>query len=263
MKRIIISVVASVMLAAVGTYFLVGFVRGAEARALAGQEVVEVLVLNENVARGTPAEDLVTAVSVEQIPAKVRANGSVTTLDQLGGLIATVDLVAGEQLVANRFATRSALEAASRIQVPEGMQEITLSLAPPRALGGNVRPGDTVGLFASFNLRDGRDENEIESEELAELRQRLSEASKSILHELLITNVQVEQLPQSAPDDTDGSTLSLAPTGNLLVTLAVDVPQAERIIFAAEYGSIWLSAQDENTNRDGSRIRTLRNIYDD
>jgi len=76
--------------------------------------------------------------------------------------------------------------------------------------------------------------------------------------------VQFEQLSQ-APSENDGeaSRPSLAPTGNLLITLAVDVPQAERIVFASEYGTIWLTAQDGETNESGSRIRTLRNIYDE
>ena len=264
MNRRIIGVVAAVLLAAVGTAFLVAYVRGAEERALAGQETVEVLVVNEDVAQGTPASDLGDAVSTERIPAKVRANGSIVSLDDLDGQVTAVDLIAGEQLVVSRFAEPAELQAQREVEVPEGLQEVTISISPQRALGGKIAPGDIIGFFASFTFDDERDEEEIANEEQEELRQELSEASKLILNKLLVTNVQVEQLPQT-PDDEDGerSGPELAPTGNLLVTLAVDVPQAERIVFSAEYGTIWLSAQDENTSEEGSQIRTPRNIYDD
>jgi len=265
MNRRIIGVVAAVLLAAVGTAFLVTFVRGAEERALAGQETVEVLVVDQDVTRGTPASELGDAISTQRIPAKVLANGSIASLEDLDGQVTAVDLIQGEQLVASRFSDPAQLEAESEVEIPEGLQEVTISIAPHRALGGKVAPGDLVGLFASFNLDDEREEEDIANEEQEQLRQELSETSKLLLNKLLVTNVQVEQLPQAPGDEDDGESNGpeLAPTGNLLVTLAVDVPQAERIVFAAEYGTTWLSAQDENTSEDGSRIRTPRNIYDD
>jgi len=267
MNRRIIGVVAAVLLAAVGTAFLVSYVRGAEDRALAGQETVEVLVVKEEVPRGTPVDELGDAVGTERIPAKVRAAGSIGSLDSLNGQVTAADLVPGEQVLVGRFADPDDLRAQGEIEVPEGLQEVTVSIAPQRALGGRVAPGDVVGFFASFTLEvDDEDAEGDEDGELSEeeLRERVEEASKLILNKLLVTNVQVEQLPQT-PEDEDGerSGPELAPTGNLLVTLAVDVDQAERIVFSAEYGTVWLSAQDENTSEEGSRIRTPRNIYDD
>jgi pilus assembly protein CpaB len=265
MMRRVLGIVAAVLLAAVGTAFLVIYVRGAEDRALAGQETVEVLVVRETVARSTKAEDLPALVATERIPAKVRADGSITDLDQLDGQVAAVDLLPGEQLVRSRFATPAQLTEASEVEVPEGLQEVTISLEPQRAVGGQVAPGDLIGFFASFNLNDKRSEEQIASEEFEAYRQELAETTKIILHKLLVTNVQVEQLPQSSAEE-DGSERTgpdLAPTGNLLLTLAVDVEQAERIVFAAEHGTIWLSAQDEDTTEEGSTLRTPRNIYDD
>lgn len=264
MKRAIIGVVAAVLLAAVGTTALVAFVRGAEDRALAGQETVEVLVVSDHVARGTPAEELATRVVSERIPAKVRPAGTVVTLDDLEGKVATVDLVAGEQLLAARFAEPTALADGQAIPAPEGLQEVTISLDPQRAVGGRLAPGDTVGLIASFNLSDQRTDEEIANEEQEHLRQELSQTTKMLLQKLLVTAVHVEQLPPT-PDEAEGapSGPALAPTGNLLITLAVDVPQAERVVFAAEHGTVWLTAEDVEADETGSRLRTPRIIYDD
>jgi pilus assembly protein CpaB len=264
MKRRIIGVIAAVVLAIVGTAFLVIYVRGAEDRALAGQETAEVLVVTGDIERGTAAEELGDRVVTERIPAKVRAEGSIATLDDLDGQVTSVDLVPGEQLVVGRFTTPVELEAERDVEVPEGLQELTISLAPQRAVGGRITPGDTVGLFASFNLSDQRDEEQIANETSEELRQQLSETTKMILHKVLVTNVQVEQLPPAAgDDDADRTGPDLAPTGNLLITLAVDVAQAERIVFTAEHGLIWLSAEPDEADESGGLLRTPRIIYDD
>jgi pilus assembly protein CpaB len=246
MGKRIIGVVAAVLLAAVGTLSLVGYVRGAEARALAGQETVEVLVVDEEVPRETPAEDLAAFVTREQVPAKVRPAASVGSLDELEGMVTAVALVPGEQLVSTRFATPAQLAETSQVEIPDGLQQVTVSLEPQRAVGGQLRPSDTVGLLASF------------------APDVLPYNTKLVINRLLVTNVQVEQLPSSpAEGETDDTGPDLAPTGNLLVTLAVDVDQAERIVFAAEHGTVWLTAQDEDTDESGSTVREPENIYRD
>ena len=258
MNRTVIGVIAAVVLASVGTLMLVLYVQGAEARALAGQETVEVLVVTEPVARGTAAEDLARAVSTEMVPAKVRADGGITDLDELDGQWTSVDLLPGEQLVAARFLSAQDLADDRGIDVPEGLQEVTVSLDPQRVLGGQLRPGHTVGVFASFTMVD-----EADDEDDAALTGTTA-TTKKILDQVLVTNVQLEQLrPPTEEVDEDGTGPELAPTGNLLVTFAVDVDRAERIVFTAEHGTIWLSNQGEDTDESGSRLRVPRNIYDD
>lgn len=246
MRKRLLGVLAAVILAGVGTTFLVAYVHGAERRALAGEETVDVLVVSQAVEKATKAEELKPFVTTERVPLKVRAEGSVASLDDLDGKVAAVDLLPGEQIVSARFITPTQLAEESQIEVPDGLQELTISLEPQRAVGGQILPGETVGLLASF-------EPEV-----------LPYNSKFLLHKLLVTNVQVEQLPPERSEEQDGPTgPELAPTGNLLITLAVDVPQSERIVFAAEHGTIWLTAEPESATEDGSIIRDAEGIYRD
>jgi pilus assembly protein CpaB len=263
MGRRILGVLVSVVLAAVGTILLIAYVNGAEQRALAGEETVEVLVVREDIPRATPAEELGDRVTTERVPLKVRAAGSVQDVADLAGQVAVIDLVAGEQLVSSRFTDVAELQRTGDVEVPDGLQELTISLAPQRAVGGRVQPGDTVAVFASFDLQDGRTDEEIAAEESDSYTQRLSETTKLILHSVLVSHVQVEQLPPAPDEEVGRNAPDLAPTGNLLITLAVDVAAAERIVFAAEHGLIWLSSQPDEASQDGSRLRTPRNIYDD
>ncbi len=82
---------------------------------------------------------------------------------------------------------------------------------------------------------------------------------------MLVTNVQVDQLPAEKKKGEKGeegeATPNLAPSGNLLVTLAVDAPSVERIVFAAEFGLIWLTVEPADAPEDGTKIVTRDNIY--
>lgn len=263
MKRII-GVGLALLLAGVGTLVLVVWVQSAEDRALAGEEVVDVLVVTQEIERGTAAEDIAQAVALEQVPLKVRAEGSVSELDALDGLVAAVDLLPGEQLTAARFLNPVEAAAQTDVDVPEGLQEVTISLEPQRAVGGTVRPGDTVGVVASFDPFDLEGVILEDGTEVEPGTAKTGNTSHFILHKVLVTNVQVEQLPQTTePSDDDAVPQpDLAPTGNLLITLALDAPAVERVVFAAEFGSVWLSAEPENASVEGTRIQTRGTIYE-
>ena len=85
MKRAI-AVAVSLLLAAGGTFLLVRYVQGAEDRALEGEELVNVLVVDDLIRRGSPVEDITGRVKVEQVPAKVAAQGVVTQLEAITGI---------------------------------------------------------------------------------------------------------------------------------------------------------------------------------
>lgn len=243
MKRRIGGLLAALVLATISTVALVAYVQSAKDQALAGEQLVDVLVITEPVAKGVASKDI-TAVKTVQVPTKVKAEGSVASLAELTGLVAGADLVPGEQVLAARFVTAEA--AAQRFDVPPGLLEITVSLEPQRAVGGQVRVGDTVAVLASFEPFGER-----------------PKATKLVLHKVLITAVQVEQMAAGAGADqakADERAPTLAPTGNLLVTLALDAPSVERVVFASEHGRLWLSAEPKDAPEGGTKIVTPENV---
>ena len=149
-----IGIIAAVAVAALGTLLLVGYVRGAEDRALAGEELADVLVVDQPIAEGTPASTLTRFVRLEQVPMKVRAEGGIADLATLADLVAATDLLPGEQLVTSRFVTAESLERNARIEIPSDALEVTISISPERALGGQLLPGDVVAVLASFDPFD-------------------------------------------------------------------------------------------------------------
>jgi pilus assembly protein CpaB len=239
-RRRLIAALAALVLAATGAVVLLAYVRGADARALAGVQTVDVLVVDRPVAEGTPGEDLADLVRTERLPAKAAVPGGVTDLDALSGQVATADLQPGEQLLAARFAAPEDLTVPGTVPAPAGTSEMSLLLEPQRAVGGRLAAGDTVGVHVSL---DGR--------------------THAVLNRVLVT--QVQGAPAPAPDGqtTDtAATGGAAPSASLMITLGLRPEQAEAVVFGMEHGTVWLSLEPEGVDLDGTEVLTPGNIYE-
>lgn len=221
MRTRIIAVAVATVLALVGAVVLVLAVRSADQAAVAGAKLVDVLVVRSEVPAGTSADHLGDTVAVQQIPARYVATDAVADLDDLDGLVAAVDLQPGEQVLASRFSSPEQLASAGvHASVPEGMQEVSVAVDLQRIAGGSVGPGDRVGVFASYDATSG------------------SSSTKLILNQVLVTSVTSTVDPASDEQQAQGL---------VLVTLALDAEQATAVVHAAEFGHIWMSAQNDDT----------------
>ncbi len=272
MNRKIFGLVAAVALAAVGTFALVAFVTNAEARALEGEELVEVYVVTDRISGGTPGQDVEAFVVVEEVPAKVQATGAVQNLPSLVGRVAAVDLQPGEQLIEARFIDVS--EFADReagVQIPEDMIEVTLALDPQRAVGGLLEPGQTVAVLASFEPFDlTAAVVEVDGEEVplpetvaSAIDSKTPNSTDLLLRKAIVTAVQEVRDRSFSEDDEEFSRLDTAPEDAVLVTLAVEPADAERLVFTAEYGSIWLAVERDTVPEDEDDVITRGNVYGD
>ena len=280
--RRIIAIIISLALAGAGTVFLVGWVRSAEGRVLAGEVLVEVLVVDRPIAAGTPAEDLDGQARAESVPAKVAAEGAVGDLASLAGQVAAVDLLPGEQIVSGRFldseAYRASIGGGPAIDVPADLLLVTVSLSPERVVGGMLRPGDLVAVFASFETfaldtvePTGLGPGEIPvlipddatEEDSPQTGRQSPDSTAIILYEVLVANLQAEELPRTVDEEESvAGGPALAPTGNLLVTLALDPADAERFVFTAEHGTIWIALQGEDAAASTAPVQTRVSIYE-
>src|SRR4051795_8942152 len=228
-RQKLIGIVTSIVLAALGTGLLVAYVRSAEHRALKGDRAVDVLVVADTIPKGTKSEDIGAKVKLEQVPAKVLAKGALANIGTLAGKVAAVDLLPGEQLVPGRFST-----AAEATGIPAGMLRVTIALDPVRALGGQLREGDSVGVTVSFED---------------------PESTHLILHKIQVTDVRTDA---GAPvtSKADGP----SPASPVFVTLALDAPSVEKVVFAAEHGRVWLALEPKDANEGGTKVQSRAGV---
>jgi pilus assembly protein CpaB len=242
-RRRFLAAVAALVLLVVGTAVLVGYVHGADTRALAGVRTVQVLVADELIPKGTTAGDLAGMVSTEPLPAKAAVEGRVTDLATLTGSVATVDIQPGEQLLASRFANPDDLQVPGTVTVPAGKQEVSVLLEPQRAVGGRLKAGETVGVVVSMGGQDGG-------------------ATHLVLHKVLVTQIQGAPAPMDAKADPQTASAGTpAPSESLMVTLAVTAPQAEAVVFGVEHGTLWLTLEPAAASTGGTTVVTPQNIY--
>lgn len=268
MNRKWIGVLVSLVLAAVGTWVLVQYVNGADDRALEGVETVDVLVVSDTIPEGSSVQDVSARVALQSVPASAQAIGSLDTLSGLQGQVTAVDLVPGEQVIATRFVTPQELSQAREFEIPDELLAVTLSLSPDRALGGELSPGDLIAVIASFEpfelngVEPSAVDPDAEEEDAVDELPKTPNTSGIIVHKAIVTNIQVEQLPAAATTESaEEQGVEVAPTGNLLVTIATEAPYIEKIVFTAEFGTVWLAIEGELSAEEFDQVQTRNLIY--
>ncbi|MEI5584360.1 MULTISPECIES: Flp pilus assembly protein CpaB [unclassified Agromyces] len=248
MKTRIIGAILALVLAVIGVFVLVVYVRGADARAAEGAELEDVYIVETEIPQGTPGEEVQEFIRVDQMPKRNINEDSVTDLADLEGLVSLSEILVGEQLLNSRFAEPAVLAAQGEIPVPEGLQEVTIPLEVARVVGGEVTPGSTVGVVYSTNT------NRIDQNTNIAV-------SQFMFHKMLVTRVTPGNTVTVGGED--GASTEVA---TIMVTLAASTPQVERLVYGAEQqedgnGGIWLTLEPESADESGSAPRFGENIY--
>lgn len=246
--RRIVAAIAAIILALIGGFLLFNYVQNADERALAGVETQEVLVVSELIPANTAAETVADFVAVQKLPAVAVVPGALSDLTDVSGQVTTVDLEPGEQLLPSRFVDPASLAEPTRVDVPVGMQELAVLLDPQRVIGGQLKPGDVVGVFVSLDSPPADDYK-----------------TKLVLNQVLVTRIEgsiTADPGQTQPlggAEEQGATV---PTSPIMVIVALGSPDAERLVFGMEHGTVWLSLQNGETDLGGSRVVTPGNVLE-
>jgi pilus assembly protein CpaB len=278
MNRRIIGIILAVVLGIGGTYALVRYVQSARDDAAEPEPTESILVVQNDVAQGASLDVINDNVALADVPERLVAPGALTDLDSVPeDLVAGVALEPGEQLLRSRLVESSELVS---VDVPEGLQELTVAFDPERAVGGQVEPGETVGIVLSFEPFEiaasgptAAPDDPAATEDTNNEQTRTPNTTHLTLNQVLVTGVQLsrndaERTTETRTVDEDSGDQPLiaadiaeAPGDQLLVTLAVTSPEAEQIVFAAEFGRIWLTGQNAATDESNTRILTLEQVY--
>jgi len=226
MKSRLLAGLAALVLAIAGTLMLVNYVSNADRRAQESLDPVDVVVVDTPVPAGTKVEDLAAHVRVRSIPGAAKADGALTSLEGSSGQVTSVALEPGEQLLASRLVDPSQQTTPGAVEVPDGMQEVTVLLPPEGVVGGTLRAGDLVGLYVTQT---------DPSSQLA--------STQLVFDKVLVTAVQ--QAPSSSGTTDEGT--SAVPSGSSFVTLARNSTDSAKIILSARVGNIWLTKQTAKT----------------
>jgi len=231
MRKRMIAVVAAAVLAAAGVLFLVKWAQDADERAYAGAQRETVVQVTESVPAGRKIADLGSAFEETQLPVDAIPDGAVTDLTDVASLSTLVKLEPGEVLLESRLG-RPGEKTGTSTAVPAGMQEISVAVDAQHGVGGVVKAGDVVGVIVSFEPKD----------------QEAPQFTDFAMQNVLVTRVQ------------GGVTAENKDVTKTMVTLAVKTLDAEKIAHSVEWGRVWLTLQNADTDRSGAKIITAEDV---
>ncbi|WP_159800995.1 Flp pilus assembly protein CpaB [Arthrobacter zhaoguopingii] len=253
MKTRLLGGIAALLLGVIGTALLFLYVQGAEARAQAKLEPVNVLVVVERIPAGTPAEEIGASVQRKALAKAAVPETAVADLTSQTGKVTAADLEPGEQVLSTKLVNPEQFSPGT-VPVPDGLEEITLLLAPERIVGARIQAGDKVGVYASFETGSVPADAPVPPEVKG-----WGQTTKVLFHDVLITAVQ-----QAAPntESSAGDENVALPGGSAFITVARTDADAAKLIFAAEYGSLWLSKESELSENKTPPITNLGKIWE-
>jgi pilus assembly protein CpaB len=243
-----IAVVLALLLAIVATVAIFMYVRGIEERAFEDAELVEVFVAQGPIEAGTSASEAGDAGLIARDTAP-RGNvpvGAITDLGQIEGLVALERILTGEIVLRERWG--SVEDAAVAFEIPDGFEALAVEVGIPPGVAGYIRAGDRVSLIATVAAPGATvtDPDGTVTEEQGELRSQY-----------LLQGIEVLAVGQRRTETGEDA----APGGSVLMTVALEPEDAERLVFAIENASLYFTLLPEDAEPQETPGRTLDDLF--
>ena len=274
-KRTVVLIVALV-LAGIAAFSIWQYLQGVDEDAREGLQLVPVYRASQDIPARTPgnsviSEDLFTESeeSFDFLPGETPAETvAFSSAEELTARL--TDRFAIGPIAKNQILTSDQWEDALDAPIVEtlaeiispGKQALTVQLDATRAVGGFIRPNDRVNMIVTIQAPqltlDGLGEEQITDENLRDLLVQIQESQQEEFTRFLLQGIPVlavgdqKKTGDPAFDNPVGriqsvvnedGTVTEAGEGTQfgLLTLEVTAQEAERLVFAFEKGSVWMT----------------------
>jgi pilus assembly protein CpaB len=223
MQSRVLAILVAVVLALVATAALVVYVNGADRRAISDQTPRMVWVAATPIPAGTSGLTAINTKKIKQVavPSKNIVPGAVLSETQIQNRYAAVDLEAGEQLLQKRWVGAEDVAGGRLLPIESGYQALSIGLDAVRQVAGFVTPGDRVSLVLTIKRGD-RDKSQF------------------MLQDIQVLAVGSTALANAAAQG-GGGRVNQGKGQVAAVTLSIPQDRVERVVYAAEHGSIYMT----------------------
>lgn len=242
MRSRILIIIVAVILGGLAAVLAANYLRSARTEIAAKDEPVEVLVAQEDLPRGLSAEELIERglVAKQEIPQRFVSADAVSSERMIENQVLAVPVSAGEQLTRTRF--QYPAQAGLSYSVPDDYVAVSISVDEVTGVSGLLKPSDNVVVYSTFNPED-QELPDFTMTTIAKARVLAVGAETSA--ESNTSNAQAEEdnagvLAAGRSENARGG------TGYQTVTLALSVEDAQRVVYAAELGHIYLALLPRN-----------------
>jgi pilus assembly protein CpaB len=253
-KRRVLTVTLALLLAVLGTVGVLAYVHGADARAVEGMKAVSTLVAQQPIPAGTSAstaqhEGLLAS---QQLPASsVPVNAVRSITPDISSLVMNANVQAGQLLLRPMLVTAAQATGAGTLAIPKGMVAVTIPLCLPEAVAGYVQPGSEVAVFDTYSTT----KLSVQENCNGTSQSHQATAQGPVLTRVVLPRVLVLSVGSAPASGTTGGTsgnsgsstsaeansTTAGTSGPVLVTMAVNQANAERLILLTETGVSYLA----------------------
>ena len=264
----------ALVLAGLAAWAVWNYLQNVENEIIEGQEIVEVYRAGQAIAEGTDGAILLSdfegggeLIEQSEDQAEDVPDGAITTAEQLRDVltsrVAAGPISAGSILTVSQWTSITVDIVPLAEEIPSGKQAMTISVDTVRGINGFVEPGNQVNMIITIDIPEDLLPDElsgiaeqpaapVEGEAPAEETVGVVTYSRFVLQGLpvLATGRDIrpdEEAPATVEVDDpaavapDGQPVEEDTGNDTIFTLEVTPEQAERIAYAFENGSIWLT----------------------
>jgi pilus assembly protein CpaB len=230
---------AGVAVAILGAVMVFAYTRNLSGTAAASPANISTLVAASAISSGAAGSSIAPFVKLTQIPAAARPADAIRSLGQLTGQAALRNIEAGEVITAAEFgAAGTPSTNTSGLAIPPGHDAITVTSPVPQAVAGYVTPGALVNLF---------------------LVAKGGEAVRLLLSNVTVLSTVPATVAAAAA--AKPGTTAAAPSGDVFFTLSLTPSEAEKVIFAQTYESLWYGLVHPGDGPVTSAGQTLPTLF--
>ena len=248
-----LTITLAAVLGLLGVVAVVAYAHQANQRAVAGLKAETVLVAKFAIPAGTSLDKAQNGhlLGTEKMPVSSFSKSApavqkVTATN--GGQVVSATVAPGQVLLTNMLTSANNATAAGSFLIPPGMIAVTVYMCISEAVADYVTPGSDVAVFNTLVSATGvqrtcetQHQNLSARQIISKITNRGGSATLLVLQKAEVLAVGQNPAAHSAPGGSsatataDPSSTS-SPAGSVLVTLAVNQDDAERLILIDEVG---------------------------
>lgn len=150
MRRNLLIAAVAVLVGIAAAVVASSYLGDARTKIAAESEPIKVLVAQRDLKQGMSAEELITKgyVKLEAVPRRFVPEDALSSDRMIQNRVLGVSVTAGEQLTDSKFIFPTG--AGLAYNVPDDLVAISVKVDEVSGVGGMIKPGDTVTLFANY-----------------------------------------------------------------------------------------------------------------
>ena len=242
-SRRTVILIAAVLIGAIAAYALYNYVNGVEDRAYDNAKRVQVFVVKQPIAKGTPGDQAVgdKLVQAGQIPQEFRPATAITDTAVLDGKVALTNLVPGQVVVDGMFVDQATAFVTFSERIPVDQVAVTVSVDQVHGVAGLLVPGDKVNLMVVMDAATAALAGGQPGQPAKPAAEGSTDSNLTVRY--LYQNVEVLAIGQTAAADV-GATEAPTNPGSGLITFNVPPDAAQRIALAGTQLYMTLAPKD-------------------